>query len=370
MSRYKGVSGYRHDRVSKVGVLIANLGTPDAPTKSGLRRYLKEFLWDPRIVEIPRALWWMILNFVILNVRPAKSAKLYESVWTPEGSPLLVNSLRQEEKLRARLENAFPGRVELVLGMRYGTPSVASALDELREKGVERLIVLPLYPQYAAATAGSTFDAVADELKNWRWIPELRFIAQYHDHPAYIRAMADHIRAQWGVNGRSGYLLFSYHGIPMRCLKSGDPYQCQCHKTSRLLADALDLKPGEWQTSFQSRFGKEEWLKPYTDKTLKLLAKEGTTGVDVFCPGFSADCLETIEEIGEENREVFMEAGGKAYHYIPALNAIDEHIEALFEVVRDTAQGMPEWNIELPLSVAKKRAKKTLERAQTKGASK
>lgn len=369
MSRYKGVDGFSHDRVSKVGVLIANLGTPDSPTKSGLKRYLKEFLWDPRIVEMPRALWWMVLNFVILNVRPAKSAKLYESVWTDEGSPLLVNAQAQEEKLRKRLEREFPGRVELVLGMRYGEPSVASALDQLCKKGVERLVVLPLYPQYSGTTSGSTFDAVADELKQWRWIPELRFIAQYHDHPSYIHAMAEHIRAHWKEHGRSEYLLFSYHGIPMRYLKNGDPYHCQCHKTSRLLADALELKAGEWQTSFQSRFGKEEWLKPYTDKTLKLLAKEGNANVDVFCPGFSADCLETIEEIGEENREIFMEAGGESYRYIPALNAIDAHIDALFEVIKDTAEGFPEWDGEVPLSVAKKQAQKTMDRAKQKGAS-
>lgn len=368
MSRYKGVNEFRHDRVSKVGVLIANLGTPSEPTASGLRRYLKEFLWDPRVVEIPRPLWWLVLNGVILNVRPKKSAKLYQSVWTDEGSPLLVNAKRQEEKLRHRLEKAFPGRVELVLGMRYGEPSIPEAMETLRKAGVERLVVLPLYPQYSGTTTGSTFDAVSESLRQWRWVPEFRFIAQYHDHSAYIHAMAEHIRAQWAVQGRSSFLLFSYHGIPMRYLKNGDPYHCQCHKTSRLLADALGLGPGEWQTAFQSRFGKEEWLKPYTDKTLKALPKEGTKEVDVFCPGFSADCLETIEEIGEENREIFMEAGGETYRYIPALNAIDEHIEALFEVVRDAATGMPEWMPENPQSVAKKRAKKTLELAKVKGA--
>lgn len=368
MSRYKGVNEFHHDRVSKVGVLIANLGTPEEPTPAGLRRYLKEFLWDPRVVEMPRPLWWMILNGVILNTRPKKSAKLYQSVWTAEGSPLMVHSRQQEEKLRARLEQAFPGRVELALGMRYGEPSIASALDELRKVGVERLIVLPLYPQYSGTTGGSTFDAVTQEMQSWRWIPEMRFIAQYHDHPAYIHAMAEHIRAQWAVQGRSPFLLFSYHGIPMRYLKNGDPYHCQCHKTSRLLADALDLGPGEWQTAFQSRFGKEEWIKPYTDKTLKTLPKEGTTEVDVFCPGFASDCLETIEEIAEENRETFLAAGGETYRYIPALNAIDEHIEALFHVISDAASGFPEWNPDVPLSVAKKRAKKTQELAELKGA--
>ncbi len=368
MARFKGIYEFRHDRIPKVGILLINLGTPDEPTKPALRRYLKEFLMDPRVVEIPRPIWALILNLIILNVRPKKSAALYQSVWMDDGSPLMVHSRAQEKAVRKKLEELYPGRTEVALGMRYGEPSISSALEELKDSGCDRLIILPLYPQYSGTTTASAFDAVADELKQWRWVPELRFIAQYHDNPGYIVAMAEHIRAYWAANGRSKFLLFSYHGIPKRNFMLGDPYHCQCHKTSRLLADELGLRDGEWQSSFQSRFGKQEWLKPYTETTLKTLPKEGTTEVDVFCPGFPADCLETLEEIGEENKAYFLQAGGKEYRYIPALNATQPHIEALVDVIWEAGQGFPEFSDTDTLAKAKKRAKKTLERALEKGA--
>jgi ferrochelatase len=329
MPRYTAAQDFEHGRQPSVGVLLANLGTPAAPTKAALRRYLAEFLWDPRVVELPRWLWWLLLHGVILRVRPARSAKAYLSVWTDEGSPLLIHGRRQgkalAEELRARLERP----VAVALGMRYGEPSIASALRELREAGADRLLILPLYPQYSSAATGSVFDAVVDELQGWRWVPELRFVGSYHDFPPYIEACANQIHRQWQREGRCKHLLFSYHGIPKRYFLAGDPYHCQCHKTSRLIAERLGLDSDSWQTTFQSRFGKEEWLKPYTDKTIQALPKAGTKSLEVFCPGFSADCLETLEEIAVENRGYFMEAGGAQYHYIPALNEQPDHIEAL-----------------------------------------
>ena len=368
MARFKGVFEYRHDRTPKLGVLLVNLGTPDEPTTPALRRYLKEFLMDPRVVEIPKPIWSLILNLVILRTRPKKSAALYASVWMEGGSPLMVHSVAQEKAIRKKMDELYPGRVEVALGMCYGSPSMSSAMEQLKDTGCERMIVLPLYPQYSATSTGAVFDAVADELKTWRWIPEFRFIAQYHDKPSYIVAMAEHIRAYWAANGRSKYLLFSYHGIPKRNLDLGDPYHCQCHKSSRLLANELGLRDGEWQTSFQSRFGRQEWLKPYTETTLKTLPKEGTEALDVFCPGFSVDCLETLEEVAVENKEYFLQAGGKEYRYIPALNANPGHIEALVDVIWEAGEGFPEFSNTEAVSQVKKRAKKSLERALTKGA--
>lgn len=325
--------GFKHDEGKhkerpRTGILLTNLGTPDAPTREALKVYLKEFLWDPRVVEMPRWQWWLILNGIILNTRPAKSAEAYRSVWTEKGSPLMLHSLDQQAGLQAVLGDD----VHVELAMRYGNPSIASGLQKLREKGCTKILVFPLYPQYAGATTGSTFDAVADELKTWRRVPELRMINTYHDHPAYIDALAASVRRHWDEHGKADRLLMSFHGIPQRYFDNGDPYPCLCRKTGRLLADELNLEEGEWFVSYQSRFGKEPWVTPYTDETLKAWGAEGLGRVDVICPGFSSDCLETIEEIGEENREYFEEAGGKELRYIPALNADEEHIKALAEI--------------------------------------
>jgi len=327
--------GFKHDdgthkEKARPGILLTNLGTPDAPTKEALKVYLKEFLWDPRVVEMPRWQWWLILNGIILNTRPAKSAEAYRSVWTDRGSPLMLHSLDQLSGLQAALGDD----VHVELAMRYGNPSIASGLQKLREKGCTKILVFPLYPQYASATTGSTFDAVADELKQWRRVPELRMVNSYHDHPAYIDALAASVRRHWDAHGKPDRLLMSFHGIPQRYFDNGDPYPCLCRKTGRLLSEALELKEGEWFVSYQSRFGKEPWVTPYTDETLKQWGAEGLGRVDVICPGFSSDCLETIEEIGEENREYFEEAGGKELRYIPALNSDDAHIEALTEIAK------------------------------------
>ncbi len=365
MGKYQGKKDYRHGSEECTGVLLVNLGTPDAPTKSALRRYLKEFLWDPRVVEFPRPLWWLVLNLVILNIRPARSAKIYQKVWTDEGSPLLVISKQQTEALQSLLAGKFAGPVKTVLAMRYGNPSIRAGLEELRQAGARRVLVLPLYPQYSASTAASIFDAVSNELKTWRWIPETRFINEYAGDKAYIQACATRIKQHWAEHGRNDYLLFSFHGIPKRYLLNGDPYHCQCHKSARLIADVLELNENQWQLTFQSRFGREEWLQPYTDHTLKALPGKGTKSVDIFCPGFAADCLETLEEIAMENRGYFMEAGGEKFSYIPALNDMPEHIEALSALVMRHVQGWDEaertWDeaeVKLQRSLSRERAVK------------
>jgi len=331
---FKGVENFSHRQPDRLGVLITNLGTPDEPTPSALRRYLKEFLSDPRVVEVPRPIWWLILNGVILNIRPRRSAAAYRKVWTERGSPLLLHTQDQCTALREQLQQIHGDRVVVEFAMRYGNPSISSVLEKMQQQGVTQLLVLPLYPQYSGSTSGSTFDAVAADFMKRRWLPDLTFISHYHDFPPYIEAMAKHIEAYWADKGRADLLLLSFHGIPKRYLLNGDPYHCECFKTSRLLAERLGLDAGQYRTTFQSRFGREEWLKPYTDMTLKALPGEGITSVQVFCPGFSADCLETLEEIEEENREYFEHAGGQRYEYISALNAEPVHIDALAELVR------------------------------------
>ena len=317
----------------KIGVLITNLGTPDEPTTSALRRYLAEFLWDPRVVDLPRPLWWLILHGVILRLRPSRSARAYREVWSDEGSPLMVISRNQQCMLQQQLDARAPGRYQVVLGMRYGNPSIKSALDELREAGVGNIVVLPLYPQNSCSTSASTLDAIADALKKTRSVPHLSFIADYHAHPHYIAALANSVREHRDGRPSAEKLIISFHGTPLRYREEGDPYYEHCQRTAELLATELGLDPSQWMMTFQSRFGREEWLQPYTDKTLEKLAHDGVKRVEVICPGFSADCLETLEEIAVENHDIFTRAGGEALFYIPALNSRDDHIAMMCELI-------------------------------------
>lgn len=337
--KYTGSKNFDHSQPPKVGVLITNLGTPDAPAAKPLRKYLKQFLWDPRVVEIPRLLWWLILHGVILRIRPARSAAAYRKIWAAEGSPLMFHTRDQANALRAVLQARYGSRVEVDFAMRYGTRSIAETVQGLVQQGVRKLLVMPLYPQYSCATTGSTFDAVAADFTRRRWLPELRFVSDYHDHPAYIEAVANSIEHYRKKHGTAGKLLFSYHGEPRRYLDQGDPYHCQCHKTTRLVAQQLGLAESEFETTFQSRFGKAEWLKPYTDERLKALAAQGVKQVQVICPGFAADCLETLEEIGEENRNYFLVAGGETFSYIPCLNSEPAHIAALATMAEEQLSG-------------------------------
>jgi len=347
--KFQNVVGFTHDTAHPLGVLLINLGTPDAPTKPAVRRYLAEFLADPRVIEAPRSLWWLILHGFILRVRPARSARAYQSVWTEHGSPLLTISQKQAEALQQRLVERLVGAVRVELGMRYGNPSIVSALDKLRDSNIRRLLVLPLYPQYSGTTTGSTFDAVTRALATWRWLPEVRFVNQYHDEPAYIDALIQRIRTYWSEHGEPQRLMFSFHGIPKDYFLNGDPYHCQCHKTARLVSEGLGLARDRWQLTFQSRVGNKEWLTPYTDETLKAWGEAGIASVQVVCPGFAADCLETIEEIGEENRKYFLAAGGKEYGYIPCLNDTTPHMEMLADLILRHTQGWPESPISAPV---------------------
>lgn len=312
-----------------IGILVTNLGTPASPTASALRKYLAEFLWDPRVVEIPRPLWWLILHGIVLRVRPKKSAQLYQKIWTPEGSPLLANSQKLVNQLNLQL-TSLSTEFKVVLGMRYGNPSIAAALAELKQHDVKQIIVLPLFPQYSAATTASTFDAITETVKNWRYIPSIKFISHYFDHASYIDAMAENIRAQ---HNSKHHLLFSFHGLPKRCIELGDPYQQQCQTTAKLIAEKLQLPPEQYSVAFQSRFGYAEWLQPYCDETLRSLPKQGIKRISVVCPGFAVDCLETLEEIAQQNREIFLNAGGETFHYISALNDTDTHAEFLTQLI-------------------------------------
>lgn len=338
--KYRSNLSFTHNQADKIGVLITNLGTPDAPKKAELKRYLKEFLSDPRVVEVPKLIWWMILNLVILNIRPKRSARAYQTVWTERGSPLMFHTHDQGEALRTKLRAQHGPDVIVEYAMRYGSPSIDKVVKGMLEHGVRKLLVLPLYPQYCASTTASTFDALASSLAGIRWIPEIRFVSHYHDFPPYIEALALSVEQHWAANGQAEKLIFTYHGIPKRYLLSGDPYHCECYKTSRLLAQRLGLQQDQYFVTFQSRFGREEWLQPYTDVTLKALPAQGIKSVQMICPGFSADCLETIEEIGIENRNYFIQAGGERYEYIPALNASSQHIEALSQLIN---QNIESW---------------------------
>ncbi|WP_096085556.1 ferrochelatase [Agaribacterium haliotis] len=330
---------FQHGQARRIGVLISNLGSPTQPTAKALRPYLKQFLSDPRVIEVPRLLWFLILNLFILPFRPKKSAQAYREVWTEQGSPLALHTANQAAALQQRLSARSQQDIVVDWAMRYGEPSIGSACQRLLDSGVDHLLVLPLYPQYSASTTASSFDALSEDFRQRRWLPQLRFISGYHQQQAYIDALVQSIEQHWQQHGRQQKLIFSYHGLPLRYLHAGDPYHCFCLQTSRAVAERLALGEDEYLSCFQSRFGRETWLQPYTDFELKRLAKEGCESVSVICPGFAADCLETLEEIKVENRDYFLEAGGKEFHYIAALNSDDKHIDALAELCLDNLQG-------------------------------
>ncbi|MBC7984037.1 MAG: ferrochelatase [Candidatus Obscuribacterales bacterium] len=317
----------------KTGLLLVNLGTPTAPTPDAVRRFLAEFLSDRRVVELSPLLWWPILHGVILRLRPKKSAHAYAQIWTPSGSPLLVQSTALSDALRLQLETTFGNQVTVALGMTYGQPSLAGALRTLRDQQVNQLIVLPLYPQYSGTTTASVFDRVARELKTWRNIPSLHFIGDYHDDANYIAALAHSVREHWLTQPRD-HLFLSFHGVPQRCIDKGDPYLQQCKRTGELIAARLNLKPDEWSMAFQSRFGRVQWIKPYTEEVLREYAKRGPKNLTVLCPGFAVDCLETLEEIALRNRADFIAAGGERFNYVPCLNARPAHVEAMSHLVQ------------------------------------
>ena len=340
MVKYIGEKDYEHGSKEKIGVLITNLGTPDAPNRKELKVYLNQFLSDPRVIELPKILWQILLKLVILQVRPSKSAEAYKQIWTDNGSPLLDIANRQLSKI----QSSFSSKSENIVfevGMRYGNPSIPNALLKLQNKQVRRLLVLPMYPQYCAATTGSTFDEVTNVLQKWRWIPEMRFINQYFEEKNYIEALSNSINTFWKNNQKPQKIIFSYHGIPKRYLTNGDPYHCFCLKTTRLVKERMGLSDDEIMTTFQSRFGREEWLKPYTSETLKELPKQGIKNIHIISPGFSSDCLETLEELEEENKEYFMESGGESYNYIPCLNDNADHIDVFVNLIKKHIQGWP-----------------------------
>ncbi len=361
---------FKHEQTEKIGILLVNLGSPESPDARSIRRFLKEFLSDQRVIEIPQFVWQIILNLVILPFRPRKLVPLYQSIWTPEGSPLVAIAEKQKNKLAAffaekSVEKSAEKSVEksveksaektlekslaikgtdlsFALAMRYGKPDISSALRQLAADNAHKVLVFPTYAQYSGTTTASIFDAVSLELQHWRWIPELRFINNYHDQKEHIQALSDSVQTYWQSHKKGQKLIMSFHGLPQRNLLKGDPYYCQCHKTARLLAEKLELDETQWLITFQSRFGKAEWLKPYTSKTLQQLAQQGINSVDVICPGFAIDCLETLEEIAVENRDVFLNAGGQDYHYIPALNDSAVNIAAMAHLIEQHIQG---WQV-------------------------
>ena len=327
--KFKGEQNFQHENEQKKGVLIAYLGTPDSPDVLSVRRYLKEFLSDPRIIEVPKIIWWFVLNIFILNFRSFNSARLYKSIWTDGGSPLLVNCIKIKEKL----QKSLPSNYQVALGMRYGNPSIKNALNELKEANCRDIEVITLFPHYSATTVGSIFDAVSTEIKSWRWVPSVKFLNSYHDNPLLIEILSKRIKKSFESQGKPDKLVFSYHSIPKKYFDSGDPYHCLCQKTSRLIAEKLSLDEKDYITAFQSRFGPSEWLKPYTSETMKSLPKEGIKSVQVVSPGFGVDNLETLQEIDIENKEYFEDAGGENFHYIPCLNDDDDHVEFLISLI-------------------------------------
>jgi ferrochelatase len=366
MAYYNPEPSYTHDSQPRVGILLINLGTPDEPTTPALRLYLKQFLSDRRVVEIPRAIWWLILNGIILNTRPSKSAEKYAQIWTKDGSPLLVHTQKQARLLQGYLSTRIASPYAVEFGMRYGSNSIASAMEKLRVQNCDRILVFPLYPQYAASSGASAMDAVWQVLQHGRNVPAVRSIKHYHNHPAYIAALAQSVREYWMENGQPDKLIMSFHGVPRYTLNKGDPYHCECHKTGRLLAEALGLEKNQYMICFQSRFGRAEWLKPYLAATLEELGKQKLKRVDVICPGFSSDCLETLEEIAIEGRASFISKGGSEFHYIPALNERESWIDAMCDIALENLQGWVsrEWSTE----TAKKETELSSLRAKALGA--
>lgn len=366
---YRKEPEHTHGKAARTAVLLVNLGTPDAPTPQAVRRYLKQFLSDPRVVEIPRAAWLPILYGAILPLRSRKSAVKYASIWTREGSPLKLHTEKQSSLLRGYLGERRH-RVQVAYAMRYGNPSIPQALEKLQQDGCTRILVLPLYPQYSAAATASVFDAVFAHYANQRNVPELRFVKHYHDHTGYIEALRQSVLAYWQSHGRPDKLVMSFHGLPKRTLLLGDPYHCECQKTARLLAMQLGLKEDQYIVTFQSRFGKAEWLQPYTAPTARALGKAGTKRIDVICPGFAADCLETLEEIAMEVRQEFLTAGGREFHAIPCLNQNPEHIHALADIVEQHLLGWPTILSQSEQDVQKRELDASRRHAQQLGATK
>ena len=363
MSYYNQEPNYEHGDPQKIGIILANLGTPDEPESTALRKYLGEFLMDRRVIEIPRFIWCWVLHLIILVFRPSSSAKKYRQIWTSKGSPLLVNAQAQSKSLKKHLNKKFKQPIEVSLGMSYGNPSMEKAFNELRKKNCTKIILFPLYPQYAASSSASAMDSLWRLLLKTRNVPEIRTIRHYHDNPAYINALKISVLNFWKKNGKPTKLIMSFHGIPKKSLRQGDPYHCECHKTGRLLAKALNLKDSEYQICFQSRFGKAEWLKPYFSEVITDLGKQKINDLHVICPGFSSDCLETLEEINIEGKSIFINNGGKNYKYIPALNASLYWIEAMGQILNTNLQGWidPKWSLvkqQKKSAVTKKQAEK------------
>jgi len=367
--RFIGLESFRHGRTPKLGIVVVNLGTPAEPTTAAVRRYLAEFLSDPRVVEIPSLVWKAVLHGIVLRTRPARSAHAYASIWTDAGSPLMVESAALTEGLRSELQHRIPGPVTVELGMRYGQPSIKDVLGSLQRDGMERLLVLPLYPQYSGATTGSVADAVFSTLATFRWMPEVRLMGSYCDDPRYIRSISDSIRDHWRIKGRGDRLLLSFHGMPRATLEAGDPYFCQCHKSARLIATELGLQQSEWEMTFQSRFGPAEWLQPYTAVRLEALPAEGAKHITVACPGFACDCLETLEEINMQGRNSFLKAGGKRFEYVPALNSGLSHIRFQAARMLEHACGWPELSTGFDPAQLEHKLETTRAQASSAGAS-
>lgn len=365
MPRFLAEPKHDHAAAPRIGILLVNLGTPEAPTAKALRPYLKQFLSDPRVIEIPRLLWTPLLNLVILNTRPRKSAEKYAKIWASEGSPLKVYTEKQAKLLQGYYVQAGFPWVHVEFAMRYGQPDITAGLMQLKARQCTRILVLPLYPQYSAAATASVFDAVGMAAARIRNLPELRFVRNFHDHPDYIAALANRVQEHWRSHGQPEVLVMSFHGVPRYTLDRGDPYFCECQKTGRLLAARLGLKPEQYRITFQSRFGRAEWLKPYTEPTLRELAKAGCKAVDVVCPGFVADCLETLEEIAMECKAAFVSSGGKHFGYIPCLNDRHDFIGALQAISR---RHIEDW-LALPAPSPEQQAA-TAQRAQALGAKK
>ncbi len=367
-SRYWGRSDYRHEEVGRAGVLLINLGTPQVPGVRAMRRYLAEFLSDPRVIELPAPLRWLLVHGVVLRVRPRRTLRAYRAVWDAAGSPLMTHSRALEQSLRKALTTRVEGPVSVALAMRYGKPTVARAVRLLMQAGVERLLVLPLYPQYSGATTGAASDAVGAALARLRWVPALRFINHYHDYPRYIDAIAASVREAWASEGASERLLLSFHGMPHATFTAGDPYHCHCQGSARLIAYRLGLARGDWALGFQSRFGRAAWLQPDTEATLRGWAEAGIGSVTVVCPGFAVDCLETLEEVAQRYRDVFLGAGGRRFVYVPALNAGAGHTQMLTELVVREMAGWPEALASYNVHARQHEAAYRAERAKCLGA--